>query len=49
MYMAVMVRRMLFAVYDKSFVDDRDYYGNKRLELAGTWTEGVSLSFLNCR
>jgi DNA-directed RNA polymerase III subunit RPC2 len=35
MYIAVMMRRMLLAVRDPSFIDDRDYYGNKRLELAG--------------
>jgi len=26
---------MLYAMIDESFIDDRDYYGNKRLELAG--------------
>jgi hypothetical protein len=26
---------MLFAVLDPACIDDRDYYGNKRLELAG--------------
>jgi DNA-directed RNA polymerase III subunit RPC2 len=26
---------MLYAMLDPSFIDDRDYYGNKRLELAG--------------
>ena len=26
---------MLFAMIDESLIDDRDYYGNKRLELAG--------------
>ncbi|PSC73428.1 DNA-directed RNA polymerase III subunit RPC2 [Micractinium conductrix] len=34
-YIAVMIRRMLYAMLDPSFIDDRDYYGNKRLELAG--------------
>jgi len=34
-YLALMVRKMLLAMLDSSAVDDRDYYGNKRLELAG--------------
>ena len=34
-YIAYMIRRMLYAMIDDSFIDDRDYYGNKRLELAG--------------
>ncbi|KAG1669071.1 hypothetical protein FOA52_003989 [Chlamydomonas sp. UWO 241] len=34
-YIAVMLRKMLMAVLDPSYIDDRDYYGNKRLELAG--------------
>ncbi len=34
-YIALMMRRTLNAVMDESFLDDRDYYGNKRLELAG--------------
>ena len=39
-----MLRRMLQAVQDPSFVDDRDYYGNKRLELAGEEEEEAFLS-----
>ncbi|WIA33788.1 hypothetical protein OEZ86_006901 [Tetradesmus obliquus] len=35
LYAAVMVRRLMYAQLDSSFIDDRDYYGNKRLELAG--------------
>ena len=35
MYVAFMVRRVLMAWHDPSLVDDRDYVGNKRLELAG--------------
>jgi len=29
-YIAVMVRRMLYAMLDPSFIDDRDYYGATR-------------------
>mmetsp|Transcript_18127 Transcript_18127/g.33118 ORF Transcript_18127/g.33118 Transcript_18127/m.33118 type:complete len:1156 (-) Transcript_18127:48-3515(-) len=35
-FLGMMLRRMLYAVVDPSFIDDRDYYGNKRLELAGS-------------
>uniref|UniRef100_A0A8D8LBS9 DNA-directed RNA polymerase n=2 Tax=Cacopsylla melanoneura TaxID=428564 RepID=A0A8D8LBS9_9HEMI len=36
MYLAVMIRRMILAQSDPDLMDDRDYYGNKRLELAGS-------------
>lgn len=32
-YIAVMVRRVLMAMADDKSIDDRDYVGNKRLEL----------------
>ena len=35
LYICFMVRRVLMAMNDPSLVDDRDYVGNKRLELAG--------------
>lgn len=35
LYVAYMVRRVLMANHDHKLVDDRDYVGNKRLELAG--------------
>jgi DNA-directed RNA polymerase III subunit RPC2 len=35
LYICFMVRRVLMAVKDPKLVDDRDYVGNKRLELAG--------------
>ena len=35
LYFAYMVRRVLMACHDGSLVDERDYVGNKRLELAG--------------
>lgn len=35
LYIAFMTRRVLMAIIDPKLVDDRDYVGNKRLELAG--------------
>nr|ALK02064.1 RNA polymerase III second largest subunit [Wickerhamiella domercqiae] len=35
LYLAVMTRRVVAALDDPTKVDDRDYVGNKRLELAG--------------
>lgn len=35
-YLATMVRRIIEAQSNKALLDDRDYYGNKRLELAGS-------------
>jgi DNA-directed RNA polymerase III subunit RPC2 len=32
-YIALMIRRIIIASHDKSTLDDKDYYGNKRLEL----------------
>ena len=32
----MMVRRLIGAQSDERLIDDRDYYGNKRLELAGS-------------
>lgn len=34
-YLALMLRRVIEAQQDRVRLDDRDYYGNKRLELAG--------------
>jgi DNA-directed RNA polymerase III subunit RPC2 len=34
-YVALMIRRTIQAVHDGGVVDDRDFVGNKRLELAG--------------
>lgn len=33
--MALMIRRVILAQTGRIHVDDSDYYGNKRLELAG--------------
>lgn len=35
LYVAMMTRRVVMAIYNPKMVDDRDYVGNKRLELAG--------------
>ncbi|KAJ7949400.1 DNA-directed RNA polymerase subunit beta [Quillaja saponaria] len=34
-YVAVMIRRMMDAILNKDAMDDKDYVGNKRLELSG--------------
>ncbi|CAH1183423.1 unnamed protein product [Phaedon cochleariae] len=41
-YLGLMVKRVIEGQTDKKFLDDRDYYGNKRLELAGSL---ISLMF----
>lgn len=35
LYIATMIRRVVMAMHNPKMVDDRDYVGNKRLELAG--------------
>lgn len=35
LYLAIMTRRVIMAMDDPENIDDRDYVGNKRLELAG--------------
>lgn len=35
-FLAIMIRKLIQADEDHNMIDDRDYYGNKRLELAGS-------------
>jgi DNA-directed RNA polymerase III subunit RPC2 len=35
-FFAFMLRRMMLALTDPAYLEDRDYYGNKRLDLAGS-------------
>ncbi|EZA47822.1 DNA-directed RNA polymerase III subunit RPC2 [Ooceraea biroi] len=36
LYLALMIKRVINAQSDRTLIDDKDYYGNKRLELAGS-------------
>ncbi|KAJ6294735.1 hypothetical protein OIU76_022754 [Salix suchowensis] len=45
-YVAVMLRRMMEAILNKDAMDDKDYVGNKRLELSG---QLISLLFEDFR
>ncbi|KAM9988280.1 hypothetical protein ACTFIZ_003620 [Dictyostelium cf. discoideum] len=44
-YLSLMIRRIIMASKDKSCLDDKDYYGNKRIELSG---QLISLLFEDC-
>ena len=35
LYLSLMIKRLISAINDNNAIDDKDYYGNKRLELAG--------------
>jgi DNA-directed RNA polymerase III subunit RPC2 len=37
LYLGQMVRRIILAENDPTWIDNRDYYGNKRIELAGSF------------
>lgn len=39
LYLGLMVRRLIQAGQNESFIDDRDYYGNKRMKCAGQLLE----------
>ena len=58
-FVATMTRRVLMAIHDEKMVDDRDYVGNKRLELyesldlnTKTWTLllffSAQVNYLHC-
>lgn len=36
LHLALMIRRVIDAQFDNKLIDNKDYYGNKRLELAGS-------------
>jgi DNA-directed RNA polymerase beta subunit len=48
LYLASMARRLIAAMLDRSLLDDRDHYGNKRLELAGALCEFVVVCVCVC-
>lgn len=38
-YLAVMMKKLIDGIKDPSTLDNRDYYGNKRMKCAGTLIE----------
>ena len=39
LYLGIMVNRLISALGDPAFIDNRDYYGNKRMKCAGSLME----------
>ena len=35
-YLAQMIKRLIMSINNPEFIDDRDFYGNKRIEMAGS-------------
>lgn len=47
-YVALMVRRIIQGMRDPSTLDDKDYYGNKRLELCVCLSSRFERILLTC-
>lgn len=47
-FFGYVIHRLLLAALERRYLDDRDHYANKRLDLAGTNSQSILFCFILC-